>query len=429
VTQEYYEKWQQETFKAIIKGYENALQNYNNAISAERANGKIIKDSNPGFYRQIENVVLRKNCISYLLDQTKTAEKTYGKEMSNKIETLENYEIDAKNPSLGAYTSFVKFMEQAFEWDIMSYNFYPYYWGSRDDWSELYSHENTDPLFRNFLQSGMARVIVTVRPGFEEAVNFYMQTGVIWNGGEVPVIDDKLFLSIVDELRQPEGKPEGAPWSTRVPIPMTILQAGSIGLKVEQALPYDYEGLNDFKDPDQVPQPQGFTLDGVGGLTGIKLKVKGVVFTHQYIDDNSYNTIGAMEGLFPRKYECMDEEIIIERDADWATDTSTAVVYRKLATQITLLTGIEAKQVTAANGNPCGIQFTIDVNDVKEFSFVKFPVSGPSRIEDVVYLDLTNEFFRINSPLTNLDRFVDAKGVALNDDEANTLLPVNRFRV
>ena len=31
----------------------------------------------------------------------------------------------------------------------------------------------------------MARVVVTVKPGFEDAVNFYMSTGKIWNGGEV----------------------------------------------------------------------------------------------------------------------------------------------------------------------------------------------------------------------------------------------------
>ncbi|WP_294299323.1 hypothetical protein [uncultured Chryseobacterium sp.] len=59
------------------------------------------------------------------------------------------------------------------------------------------------------MQSGMARVIVTVRPGFEEAVRHFMATGQIWNGGEVPVIDDPLFLSIVDEMRKTEGDKYG----------------------------------------------------------------------------------------------------------------------------------------------------------------------------------------------------------------------------
>ena len=45
---------------------------------------------------------------------------------------------------------------------------------------------------RSFLQVGMARVIVTVKPGFEDAVQLFIETGLIWNGGEVPVIGDPL---------------------------------------------------------------------------------------------------------------------------------------------------------------------------------------------------------------------------------------------
>ncbi|WP_395044795.1 hypothetical protein [Flavobacterium sp.] len=60
-------------------------------------------------------------------------------------------------------------------------------------------------------------LLIIFKPEFEKAVRFYMQTGLIWNGGEVPVIEDKLFMSIVDELREPEGKPEGKAWATRVP--------------------------------------------------------------------------------------------------------------------------------------------------------------------------------------------------------------------
>lgn len=140
-------------------------------------------------------------------------------------------------------------MEQAFEWEIISYNYYPYYWGSRNDWGTMYQSENIDPLFRSFLRSGMARVVVTVRPGFEDAVQYYMVTGKIWNGGEVPVIGDPLYLSIVDELKETEGEVYGKAWITRVPTPLTILQAESIGLKVEHALPFTQEDPKDFEDP------------------------------------------------------------------------------------------------------------------------------------------------------------------------------------
>lgn len=261
LTNEVKDRWQKETFKAIIDAYEDAVAKYEQKLAEEKAKEVTLKEANSGFYRQIENLILRKNCISYIIDQNATAKRTYGKDMSKPlgagvVKNFGNHEIQV-DANLDDYTAFVKFIEQAFEWDIMSYNFYPYYWGARQSWNKLYQHENNDPLFRSFIQAGMARVIVTVRPGFEEAVSYYMQTGQIWNGGEVPVIEDKLFLSIVDELNQTEGQKEGKAWSTRIPTSLTILQADSIGLKVEKALPFD-EDLSDFEDPTSVPQSENF---------------------------------------------------------------------------------------------------------------------------------------------------------------------------
>lgn len=264
------EKWQQETFKAIIDAYEDALVEYNQKLAEENALGVKIKGENPGFYRQIENMVLRKNCISYMINQDPNAARTYGRGMFKALNqgvdrTFGNHEVNV-SADLDDYTAFAKFMEQAFEWEIMSYNFYPYYWGDRKDWANLYQYDNNDPLFRNFMQAGMARVIVTVRPGFEEAVRFYMQTGEIWNGGEVPVIDDELFLSIIDELQSPKGKKEGKAWATRLPTALTILQADSIGLRVTKALPFDQAALQEFENPSEVPVSQGLeiTYDQLG---------------------------------------------------------------------------------------------------------------------------------------------------------------------
>lgn len=247
----------QQIFNMIISAYEDALVEFNQKLAQENALGVKIKGENPGFYRQIENMILRKNCISYMINQDTDADRTYGKGMFNSLDpnvkrTFGNHEVNV-SAELDDYTAFAKFMEQAFEWEIMSYNFYPYYWGDRNDWGSLYQYDNNDPLFRNFMQAGMARVIVTVRPGFEEAVRFYLQTGEIWNGGEVPVIEDPLFLSLVDELQSPKGKKEGKAWATRLPTTLTILQANNIGLNVTQALPFDVDALSEFENPSEVP--------------------------------------------------------------------------------------------------------------------------------------------------------------------------------
>lgn len=265
LTDEAYAIWQQKCFKAIISAYEKALVAHNEKIAAEMTTGIQIKGTNPGFYREFENKILRKNCISYMIDQNPNAKNTYGKNnlfttnILNVTPSFGNTEVNVSQ-ELDNYSSFVKFMEQAFEWDIMSYNLYPYYWGNRADWAALYQYdESNDPLFRNFMQAGMARVVVTVRPGFEEAVRHYMQTGQIWNGGEVPVIEDELYLSIVDELTAVKGEKLGGAWATRVPTALTILQAQSIGLNVTKALPFD-DDLSDFESPEDVPQSSAFEL-------------------------------------------------------------------------------------------------------------------------------------------------------------------------
>ncbi|MDR6158702.1 hypothetical protein QF023_002218 [Chryseobacterium sp. SLBN-27] len=64
--------------------------------------------------------------------------------------------------------------------------------------------------------------IVTVKPGFEDTVQFFLEKGIIWNGGAVPVIGDPMYMSIVDEMRQPTGKPQGKYWITRIPTTLTI---------------------------------------------------------------------------------------------------------------------------------------------------------------------------------------------------------------
>lgn len=234
-TEEALQQWQYETFNAIITAYEEALEKYKAEVSANDGNNK--DKTNPMFYRQIENIALRKNCISYLLN-----EKVMGGINLYEGNTASTYKVLMKN-NLDKYASLVKFLEQAFEWDIMSYTFYPYYWANRSEWNNLYQfNESDDALFRAFMQSGMARVIATVRPGFEATVGWFLQTGEIWNGSEAPVINDELYVSVLAELTNVTPTEEGEPWITRVPTTLTILQAQSIGLEVTSALPCDCEG-------------------------------------------------------------------------------------------------------------------------------------------------------------------------------------------
>lgn len=130
---------------------------------------------------------------------------------------------------LDGYASVLRLMELAFEWEIMSYTYYPFYWGDRNRWSELYNAESDDQLFRSFLQSGMARVIATVRPGFERAVLYYMATGKVWESAEPPVFSDQVIISVLAQVESTDEK-ELAKWETRVPTTLTVIQDSTVGL-------------------------------------------------------------------------------------------------------------------------------------------------------------------------------------------------------
>jgi hypothetical protein len=223
VLPEHVQQWQIKAFNTIIDAYQNKLDAYNVAIANTVSPSK---PSNPGFYRQIENTILRKNCMEYLLPKNYLGQNFYDAASG----------LDSLKPSLTTamddYASKLKFLEQAFEWDILSYTFYPFYWGNKANWQHAYQQDVDDALFRSFLQAGFARAVVSVRPGFEQAVMYYMSTGKVWNGEQVPVIGDDLYLSIVDELKNQTFYVDET-WETRVPTTLTVLQAKSIGLDAE----------------------------------------------------------------------------------------------------------------------------------------------------------------------------------------------------
>lgn len=249
----YMEAWKQENFDAIITAYQAAYEAFLEKQKELEAKAKEEEEKNKeklnsnNFYRNMESVVLKHNCIAYLLQDY----GALGKNLTNSAKTMQDFSI-ILDDNLDQYTALAKFMEQAFEWSIMDYTFYPYYWANREEWQKMYLSSSTDPLFRNFLQAGMARVIVTVNPGFEDAVQFFMSTGRIWNGGEVPVIGDPLYLSIVDEMREPVGVKQGKPWITTLPTSLNILQEGSAGLRTLNALPFTKENPEEFEVPSDV---------------------------------------------------------------------------------------------------------------------------------------------------------------------------------
>ncbi|HYF30362.1 MAG TPA: hypothetical protein VD993_04530 [Chitinophagaceae bacterium] len=224
--------WQNEAYDQIMRAYEDQLAAYNAEIeaAAEEAakEAESVDTSHRSFNRTLEKREIQRLCIEMMT-------RPFDIRMGQNFYTDGNCVPSVDQTStLENYASHVKFFEQAFDWENMSYLFYPYYWAGRCDWTELIQAEHAaDPIFQAFLQCGMARVVVPVRPGFEDAVVYYMETGDIWNGGDLVLeTDDDLYLSIAEEIMELEGFVEEE-WQSRVPTALTIVQGDSVYLEDE----------------------------------------------------------------------------------------------------------------------------------------------------------------------------------------------------
>ena len=429
LSQEAKNAWLQKTFNKIIEAYELEMDKYNQALAEIKAMGVEIKGSNPGFYRKIENTILRRNCISYMLEQNPNVDLTFGRGKyynngySAGDETFLNTDIKVDG-KLDQYAAFAKFMEQAFEWEIMSYYFYPYYWGERKSWADLYQFDDNDPVFRAFMQSGMARVIVTVRPGFEESVRHFLATGQIWNGGEVPVIDDPLFLSIVDEMRSPKATKEGEPWRERIPTSLTILQADSIGLRVEKALPCNCEPGVKFDDNLGEMCATNFELNQnqVGQDSDKWMEV-----TFDQLDGGS-SIIGQLDDInaFPRVYECLGNVITIDRDASWLPTDSISKIYGVLANEISMIEGVEAYPY-----GKTGITLKVNISKIPLFAFRK-PGEDDGHELLKFSVNIKESYLKISSPEFNKygrERILDKNGQFIPSAEYLDKVPLSKFLV
>lgn len=222
--------WQNEVYDKLVTAYEDQLDEFENSSGEDNKQDSSSTTSNPDFNRTIEQRELQRIAIELL---TKPFGLQVGKDFYYESNQCKVPQVK-QNQAWEKYASRVKFFEQAFDWQYMAYLFYPYYWADKCDWRDLFQLEpSDDPIFQSFLQSGMSRMVVPVRKGFEEAVNYFLETGDIWNGGGLVMdTDDDLYLSIDEELQEMEGFVDQE-WQTRVPTTLTIVQGKSVYLEDE----------------------------------------------------------------------------------------------------------------------------------------------------------------------------------------------------
>ncbi|MEU7524256.1 hypothetical protein AB0A74_00820 [Saccharothrix sp. NPDC042600] len=218
-----FEVWQIQTFEKIVAAYEAAKAAHEDKVkAATAARGVVVEGRNPGANLRIVRNELKKQAITLLTGQDYSS--------FDSVSGLPPVTDLAEAAEEGR---FIQFFEQAFEWEQATHLFYPYFWARPSTWGRRLAAEDPDPHFTQFLQAGGARVVVPVRPAYNEAILHYVETGELWHGGDPPHIDDPLFVSLVEELKAQtddleNAVPQGDPWPVVVPTTLVHLQADAV---------------------------------------------------------------------------------------------------------------------------------------------------------------------------------------------------------
>ncbi|HEX6456721.1 MAG TPA: hypothetical protein VF009_09420 [Solirubrobacterales bacterium] len=229
---EAYAAWQLQTYDKIQAAYQAQKTAYDQKVAqAKGADAGSIQGHNPALNRSIIQNELKKLCITMMTGQHfgQFHAVTDPTDPPAHIPEVDVLEALREGP-------IVQFFEQAFEWEQMTYLFYPYFWGRKSKWADTTSKvEDPDPSFEQFLTAGSCRVVVPVPPAYAEAVAYMLQSPAadlaqkVWLGGEPPTIESPLYESLAEEIRNQtddlEGaKPEGEPWEFTLPTTLVWLQ-------------------------------------------------------------------------------------------------------------------------------------------------------------------------------------------------------------
>jgi hypothetical protein len=231
LTTEAKDKWRKEAFDAVIQEYNNQLKAYNDWLkqAADQASMTVtIAGTNPDRNREIEQEELKKHCIQILTGQ--------------RFESFDAMRYPPQvppDPPYYGYPDFafgdaadegrtIQFFETVFDWHLMTYEFFPYFWANKSRWTLLKSLDDPDAIFRNFLQAGAARVQVPVRPNYNDMLDHFVRSdGELWNGGETPIPGDPLWLSVADDQKNNTDTSEGEvidQWIIKLPTDLVFLE-------------------------------------------------------------------------------------------------------------------------------------------------------------------------------------------------------------
>ncbi|TDD39986.1 hypothetical protein E1287_02085 [Actinomadura sp. KC06] len=199
--------WQAKAHTAILEANRRRFQEYEERLANREAAVRVMLQSlTPEQKRQIVQTEVKRSALSVLTNQD------FGG-----FNAIETDAFAFPHPSLSAtdvLSPYIRFFEQAVEWNHVGYGFYPYFWGRKQHWVEKLAVHDPDPSFAGFLTSGAARVVLPIRRGYEPAFEQFMNTGVTPSTDEMLNVGGPLWASLASQLQEQEEPetPVGEPW-------------------------------------------------------------------------------------------------------------------------------------------------------------------------------------------------------------------------
>jgi hypothetical protein len=202
---EVWHTWQSAVHKLLVDAYQKQKEAYDTAkaaFDAAQAEKKTamqdsIRNRDPFVNRETERTELKRLAISWLSCQHFDRFNA----MKRRVQPCGLPQMNL--PEAEEQGKAIRFWEQALDWDLMTYLFYPYFWSAKCVWADKIVEDSGDGLFDKFMQAGAARVQVPVAEGFEDHMHYWEKTGQIWGkDGEPPRSDsDAHWISMVEEIK------------------------------------------------------------------------------------------------------------------------------------------------------------------------------------------------------------------------------------
>jgi hypothetical protein len=230
LTDEAKSQWKLSVYDALFSAWSQWNKEYESAqLRREFASNSSNDAGSSQRNEQIIREELKRQVISWLLDEENFSGRPALLE-NDKLAKFRGIDFNKVRES----APIIQFLEQAFEWGNLLYIFYPYYWADSGSWESLTALSANDAEFERFLRAGSARVVVPVRPGFNDAVNNWLQYQIPFITGQLPTLNDDLYVSIDREIRDLTAPWEGGiaedTWEARVSTTFLYLEDRNIEL-------------------------------------------------------------------------------------------------------------------------------------------------------------------------------------------------------